>query len=209
MKKTILLLPLILLPAFGQNKVPKGGADNDSPIIVSDSSTNPLPTTKGPQTTAEREHTKGEQYFKQGAHKATVHDKENLGGANEKDSYRPACLVFSSITKPIQIPTAATSWSIVYIEGSKEVALMNWAASTGDIVLEGFNVSSTKAISAVKIKDKKMKVRIGDQDPNPTTVSDGGSDPLIKVHYCPSGPCKYCQNPDANGNCDLPVDPCK
>jgi hypothetical protein len=211
MRKTILLLPLVLLPAFGQNKAPKGGADNDSPIVVSDS-TNPLPTTKGPQTTAVREHPRGNQHFKTVNNGAAVHDKENPGaGAGEKDSYRPACLVFSSSTDPIKIPATAKTWSVVYLEGSNEVPLMSWAASSGDIALEGFNVSGTSATAAITIKNKDMKVRIGDNDQNPTMVNAGASDPLLKVHYCPGGKCTYCKNPDAKGNCpsgDDPVDPC-
>jgi hypothetical protein len=203
MRKTFLLLPLMLIPAFGQNNGMKRGADNDSPIVVSDSSTRPLPKTKGSQTTAKREFPRGNQYFKQAAQKkATVHDKD--AGPGEK--YRPACLTFMSNTPPIVFPAAASSWKIDYVEGTNEVPLMHWEASTGDITLEGFTVNATYATADLSLLNKKLNVTIDDVA---HPVSVGGSKQVLKVHYCPDGVCHYCQNPDANGNCRSPIDPCK
>jgi hypothetical protein len=167
-------------------------SNNDSPIVVSDTSTRLLTVPSKPETTV----THGTSFGKNAQNRFTVHDKS----AGNKDDYRPCCLVFPSSKVPI--PAKASSFQITYTasDGSSGI-LMTWTDTTdssgdaGDITFGNSFISSGNGITlAVKMVSMGWSIDGG----SVTQVNANGAATLVIVHYCPNGRCT-----DTNGK-----DPC-
>jgi hypothetical protein len=207
MRKTILFLTLLLLAGCGkkepsETKMPPSRADNDSPIIISDTPT--LPGTKdrtngtmvehvAPSGNPEHFHTNPStgRFF--------VHDKEKPASGGGKDTYRPACLVVPAHTPPIiPVPATATSMQIFFADaGNNEVLNLTWSdALSGAYVAKdvpmnsgGFSyISPTDKTKIVKPMQVDHFTWTFDQQPQhpPITASPGT---LLEVRYCPKGQC--------------------
>jgi hypothetical protein len=208
MRKTILFLTLLFLAGCNKQpppevKVGPAGSDNDSPIIISDTTT--IPTTKGTkgsQTMVEHVAPPGNpEHFHWDASTKSflVHDKENNGN----DTYRPACLVVPSHTPTIvPIPATAKNFQVLFRDAGTpkiKVLLMTWEDGAKDIRMsDGFAMPSTTDTTKIT---KPMQVKsfywtIDGKDHLPLQASPGE---LVTVHYCPTGK-----------NCILKgIDPCQ
>lgn len=181
MRKTIVFLTLVMLAGCAKQEPPpetkKGlsGADNDSPIIISDTTTI-MDARKKPETTA----THGKGFGKGSKNKYTVHDKS----AGDKDDYQPACLVFSSSTVPVQIPDGTTSWQITYPFGGSSEILVSWS-EPGDLNGDARDITLDKNFTK-KGNDLAMPFELTEMSfsEDPTPVKANG----VTIHYCPVGP---------------------
>ena len=187
MRKTIPFLTLLLLA--GCSKKVGILSNNDSPIIISDTTT--VPTAKdneGPQTTAEHD-----KVFGNAKNKYTAHDKS----AGDKDDYRPGCLVFPASTVPI--PTSAQSFKVTYTASDNSTGILVTWAEQGDADGDAGDITMGPGFSApppppppgpVKKITKGMKVTSMDwsiDGGSATTVTANG----VIVRYCPNrGQCK-------------------
>ena len=218
MRKTILFLipTLLMLPVFGQNKPPRrtppGKGNNDSPIVVSDTSTR---TPKAPGTTLRRDNVTGKNhhFYPNVANQFTVHDKQNFGESGEKDNYRPLCLEFGPpmVPKNLQQLGGAKSWSVIFLAGKTVVLSMKWddptiSGSKADVALTGnLTIDTAQTILQAGLQVTQMNWTItpgaggsssGSVTPPPPPVPNPPDGvPLLTVHYCPNGNCKGATNP--------------
>src|ERR1017187_1764597 len=219
MRKTILFLTLLLLagckeqPPAGALKVGPAGPDNDSPIIISDTTTVPTTkNTKGPGTQITRMNVVGSNpYFHEPTPKNfRVHDLEDPDGA-KKDTYRAACFDFPS--GKIPIPPTATKWRILFEDAGGEKLRMTWADHKDpdadgdplDIALHpDLESSPDKKILSKAVTVAKMTWSIDGGPativpPSGVTLSPGAT--LVTVHYCSNRPCSLTVD-------NKQVDPC-
>ena len=201
MRKTITFLTLLLLAGCGKKepaeaKKAPAGADNDSPIIISDTSTNLMKDPANPKTTASRAKVKGgNPYFRVDdnvAGKWHVHDNE--GKIDGTDNYRPRCLDFPSGT--YTIPKKAETWEILFYKSASDttpVLTVNWTdhhdgkPDRGHIkLLDGLTSPDNSLTLTKALQVNYMTWSIGGGQLNKETRS---GTPLVTVHYCPSGDC--------------------
>jgi hypothetical protein len=154
-------------------------SNNDSPITVNDTSTI-FNSRSHPQTSVA--HGKG--FGKNAKNHFFIHDKEN-----GKDTYRPACLLFSSGKVPI--PASAQSWQITYPSGGGTAILMSWSeqgdanGDAGDITFGSGFISSGNTITlALQLTTVYWSIDGGGA--TSVTVNRGT---VVIVRYCPNGKC--------------------
>jgi hypothetical protein len=204
LKRTLFVaVPLLVLLAGGYLLYHILVADNDSPIIISDTSTGPLDA-KRPRTRIWHKAAPGnhdEHFHKNADNHFFVHDKENGNGPD----LRAGCFVFASLpNQPIRIPASAKTWEI-FFEDAATAPLFSllWVdeetgnQKKGDITVAAngaeYDQSDKKNIY-LAVKVAKMKWQI-DQGPISSLI-DPYNTGLVTVHYCPGGQC-------TDGNNDL------
>ena len=221
MQKTIRLLPLLLLARCSTSQVnqPPVGVltNNDSPIRVTDTTTQPLEDQSKPQTpktysvvtNIHHQNRENPEHIHKDAVKKTyfVHDTDL------NDTYRPACFVFLDGTA-IVIPSGANDWQLSFANDSGNQFFVSWAkkghpyGNPGDIAIHPINGFSDPAggmdtARVVQVKNIAVHVdTLTDTNvvvPDPPTVTPPPPPALpppvlrtlVTVSYCPDkGKCK-------------------
>ena len=202
LKRTLFVaVPLLVVLGGYFIYVKMFAAGNDSPIIISDTSTGPLdakkPRTRIWHKAAPKNH--DEHFHKNADNHFFVHDKEDGNGPD----LRAGCFVFASLPQPIPIAASAKTWEIFFEDAATTPLFsLRWVdddtgnKKKGDVtvVANGAeNDQSDKKNVFLAAKVAKMKWQI-DQGPISTPIDPGG-DGLVTVRYCPGGHCT-----DAAGN---------
>ena len=210
MRLTIPFLTLFLAVCSSQVSKPPGVgtlSNNDSPIVVSDTSTQPIEVqskAKGkvkttPGTTINHTNHEGGKHWDKDTkrNKYLAHDKD------AKDTYRPACLVFPSAPIPVvPIKATATEWHISFENNGTVLFVMSWSkggnanGGSGDITVDPdpFSNPAGGPDLAATVQVTLMKGSIdGTPFPDVTAPPVPASPPpakprkLVKVAYCKTG----------------------
>jgi hypothetical protein len=205
LKRTLFVaVPLLVLLAGGYLLYHILVADNDSPIIISDTSTGPLDAKK-PRTRIWHKAASGnhdEHFHKNADNHFFVHDKQDGNGPD----LLAGCLVFASLPKPIGIPASAKTWEIFFEDAATTplFSLLWVGEKTGNkekgditVIANGAeNDTSDKKNVFLSVNVAKMRWQI-DQGPISSPI-DPYNTGLVTVHYCPGG---LCTDKDGNDLC--------
>jgi len=193
MLRTILLCTLLLL-AGCQAFRKTSGSDNDSPIVIADTS-NILKTDHKAPLTIDRQKVSGSNkpYQKTPDGKVYFHDRSGFLGLTH---HAASCLVLDT-GAPILLGRAK-SWNITFRDAGQAVLSFDWNNGDKDVAL---TIPSPNTINGeyltVQAKFNTVEWTI---DPTPGGPTTGGptTSYTATIHYCPKGNCIL------NGN-----DPCK
>jgi hypothetical protein len=200
MKKLIVVVaPIVVIAAVGWYLWHKTGADNDSPIIITDASTGILKDPAGqkaqnPLTMIRRGYVaNGNTLFAPTARPNTyaVHDKESTAG--HPDTYRAACFTFPG-GSPVPIPANTASWQLTFSAGAGKLTV-NWNRNG----VPGHSGPGDIAIEAPILYFSNNELSYGSEITSWTWQIDNTTSPAIQaargelatIHYCPGGVCSY------------------
>ena|ERR1017187_3470560 len=201
MRKTILFLTLLFLAGCYKQpppevKVGPAGSDNDSPIIISDTTTQRPDQSKPgttptvtPGTNISHKNRESNGHW----HKDTGQKTNNVHDTDAHDTYRPACLEFSHPSKHIVPIDAAKPWHIVFDNTSGKAFSMTWDVKTRDVVIDqdGFSDpgGGTEIDGAMQVTQIKGMVDTLPVSGGVALTPPPAKRPLVTVHYCPNGQC--------------------
>ena len=170
--------------------------DNDSPIIIGDTTTGIMTGRLTPETKISRDKVQSNnQHFQTKAgNMHYVHDKEKQPVGSDKDSYRAACLVPQSGGR-VDLAKAA-DWEVSFKDSfGNLVLLLTWPDPSNNPNEKGIiNIGPPGWIADA---NRENLTKANEVDSMQWTIN-GHAYPLVKtsrgelirVHYCPDGKCK-------------------